>query len=88
MHFSGLLINGVREILDSLVSRDNGTAGGTRRFCCVSLLHTAAMAMWVPLAHVGHWMWALYLPPILIVLGSILKTTISERRKGSSEADR
>jgi hypothetical protein len=36
----------------------------------------------LPLAHVGHWTWALYLPPMLIVLGSLLKTTISERRRG------
>jgi hypothetical protein len=39
------------------------------------------MAVLVPLAHTGHWLWALYLPPILIVLGSILRTTLSERRK-------
>jgi hypothetical protein len=39
------------------------------------------MALLIPLAHVGHWLWALYLPPILIVLGSILRTTLAERRK-------
>lgn len=39
------------------------------------------MALLVPIAHVGHWLWALYLPPILIVLGSIARTSISERRK-------
>jgi hypothetical protein len=39
------------------------------------------MAVLVPLAHVGHWLWVLYLPPILIVLGSILRTTLSERRE-------
>jgi hypothetical protein len=47
----------------------------------------------VPFAHVGHWLWALYLPPILIVIGSIVKTTISERRRarrddGASSATR
>ena len=31
--------------------------------------------MALPLAHVGHWLWALYLPPILIVLGSIARTS-------------
>ncbi|MEX2108006.1 MAG: hypothetical protein WD827_03865 [Solirubrobacterales bacterium] len=35
----------------------------------------------LPLAHVGHWTWALYLPPLLIVVGSILKTTLTERRR-------
>jgi hypothetical protein len=39
------------------------------------------MAILLPIAHVGHWLWALYLPPILIVLGSIVRTTVSERRK-------
>jgi hypothetical protein len=35
----------------------------------------------VPLAHVGHWLWALYLPPIMIVAGSIARTTFRERRE-------
>jgi hypothetical protein len=39
------------------------------------------MAVLVPLAHTGHWLWVLYLPPVLIVLGSILRTTLSDRRK-------
>jgi hypothetical protein len=39
------------------------------------------MAVLVPLAHAGHWLWVLYLPPVLIVVGSILHTTFSERRK-------
>jgi hypothetical protein len=39
------------------------------------------MALLVPAAHVGHWLWALYLPPVLIVVGSILRTTFHERRK-------
>lgn len=34
----------------------------------------------LPLAHVGHWLWALYLPPILIVAGSIVRTKVRERR--------
>ena len=38
------------------------------------------MALIVPVAHVGHWLWALYLPPVLIVAGSIARTNISERR--------
>jgi hypothetical protein len=34
----------------------------------------------LPLAHVGHWLWALYLPPILIVIGSIIRSKMGERR--------
>lgn len=43
------------------------------------------MAALVPLAHVGHWLWALYLPPVLIVVGSILRTKLTERRSGRDE---
>ena len=43
------------------------------------------MAVLIPLAHVGHWLWVLYLPPVLIVLGSLLRTTLSERRKKREE---
>jgi hypothetical protein len=39
------------------------------------------MAVLVPLAHAGHWLWVLYLPPVLIVLGSLLRSTLAERRK-------
>jgi len=45
------------------------------------------MAPLLPVAHVGHWLWALYLPPILIVLGSIVRTTFSERRRSRRERD-
>jgi hypothetical protein len=39
------------------------------------------MAVLVPLAHAGHWLWVLYLPPVLIVAGSLLRSTVKERRK-------
>jgi hypothetical protein len=39
----------------------------------------------LPIAHVGHWLWALYLPPILIAVGSIVRTTIRERRGGDGK---
>jgi hypothetical protein len=32
------------------------------------------------LAHVGHYIWVLYIPPVLIVLFSIVRTVISQRR--------
>ena len=35
----------------------------------------------LPIAHVGHWLWALYVPPILIVAGSIVRTKLLERRE-------
>lgn len=34
-----------------------------------------------PLAHVGHYLWGLYVLPVVIVVGAIAKTTISERRR-------
>jgi hypothetical protein len=39
------------------------------------------MAALLPLAHATHWLWVLYVPPILVVLASILKTTLRERRE-------
>lgn len=36
----------------------------------------------VPLAHAGHYLtWVLYLPPVLVVLASIIWTKLSERRE-------
>ena len=43
------------------------------------------MAVLIPLAHVGHWLWALYLPPVLIVVGSLARSTLTERRKKREE---
>ncbi len=39
------------------------------------------MAFLLPIAHAGHWLWVLYLPPILIVIASILRTAVLDRRK-------
>jgi hypothetical protein len=39
------------------------------------------MVALVPIAHVSHWLWVLYVPPVLVVLGSIVKTTLAERRR-------
>lgn len=36
----------------------------------------------VPLAHAGHYLtWVLYLPPVLVVIGSIAWTKLNERRE-------
>jgi hypothetical protein len=43
------------------------------------------MADPLPLAHAGHYIWTLYIPPVAIVVFSIVKTTISERRKAREE---
>jgi hypothetical protein len=43
------------------------------------------MGVLIPLAHVGHWLWVLYLPPVLIVLGSVIRSTLAERRKKRDE---
>lgn len=43
------------------------------------------MALLVPLAHAAHWMWVLYLPPILIVVGSLVRTSLKERREAKNE---
>jgi hypothetical protein len=39
----------------------------------------------LPLAHVGHYLWALYVPPVLIVIGSIVRTKLLERRAAREE---
>jgi hypothetical protein len=36
--------------------------------------------MTLPLAHVGHYFWVLYLLPVVFVVIAIVKTTLSERR--------
>ena len=41
----------------------------------------------LPLAHAGHYIWTLYIPPVAIVVFSIVKTTISERRKAREEEE-
>jgi uncharacterized membrane protein len=45
------------------------------------------MAVLLPVAHVGHYLWVLYLLPILFVVIGIVKTTLSEKRRKDSDAD-
>jgi hypothetical protein len=42
-------------------------------------------ALFIPVAHVGHYLWILYVLPVVIVIASIVKTTISEKRKAREE---
>lgn len=40
-----------------------------------------------PLAHAGHYLWVLYVLPVLIVLGAIVRTTIAERRRRREDGE-
>jgi hypothetical protein len=48
------------------------------------LAHTGVL----PLAHAGHWVWLLYVPPVAIVVFAIVRTSIAERRKERRERER
>jgi hypothetical protein len=37
--------------------------------------------MTLPLAHLGHFLWILYLLPVLIVVGGILRSALGQRRE-------
>jgi hypothetical protein len=41
--------------------------------------------LFLPMAHVSHWLWVLYLPPILIVAGSIVRSVVIERRRDAGK---
>jgi cytochrome c-type biogenesis protein CcmH/NrfF len=41
----------------------------------------------LPLAHVGHYLWVLYLIPVLVVIGGIARTMVLERRRREEERD-
>ena len=45
------------------------------------------MAQLIPLAHAGHWLWLLYVPPVAAVIISIVRTTIAERRAARAERE-
>ena len=38
-------------------------------------------------AHAGHWLWVLYVPPVLVVVFAIIRTTIAERRAEREERE-
>jgi hypothetical protein len=41
----------------------------------------------LPLAHVGHYLWVLYLVPVVIVVGGIVRSSILARRRQDEEGD-
>ena len=43
--------------------------------------------MTLPLAHVGHYLWVLYLVPVVIVIAGILRSVILERRDKGGGGD-
>lgn len=43
--------------------------------------------MAIPLAHLAHYVWVLYIPPVLVVLFAIVKTTLNERRAAREERE-
>ena len=45
------------------------------------------MEISLPIAHAGHYIWVLYIPPVLVVLFAIVRTTISERRAARDERE-
>jgi hypothetical protein len=42
----------------------------------------------LPLAHVGHYLWVLYLLPVLIVVGAIVRNVITQRRPDREGGER
>ncbi|HET9186163.1 MAG TPA: hypothetical protein VFN82_08440 [Solirubrobacterales bacterium] len=43
--------------------------------------------MTLPLAHVGHYLWILYLVPVLIVVGAIIRNAIVQRHLQREEEE-
>jgi uncharacterized membrane protein len=41
----------------------------------------------LPLAHLGHWLWILYVLPVIIVIAGILRSTLIERRREGESDD-
>ena len=51
------------------------------------MVDTDSMGSVIPYAHVGHWLWVLYVPPVAVVVISIIRTTIVERRAAREERE-
>ena len=43
--------------------------------------------MTLPLAHIGHYLWVFYILPVVFVVIGIVRTTLSEKRRGREEED-
>jgi hypothetical protein len=40
----------------------------------------------LPIAHVGHYLWILYILPVIIVILGIVRTTLAQRRSDEDDA--
>ena len=49
-------------------------------------MRDAAVAL--PLAHLGHWAWAFYVIPLLIVIAGIIRSTLAEKKREREEEER
>src|ERR1044072_7541893 len=58
-----------------------GPPGGQRRRSLSPGAYCEGMAVLLPVAHAAHWLWVLYLPPVLIVIASVMINTLREKRK-------
>jgi hypothetical protein len=45
------------------------------------------IAQLIPIAHAGHWLWLLYVPPVAVVIISIIRTTVAEPRAARKERE-
>jgi hypothetical protein len=47
----------------------------------------ALVALVLPMAHLGHWLWVFYVLPVLIVIGGIIRSTRIDKRREREEAE-
>ncbi len=41
----------------------------------------------IPSAHLGHWLWVLYVIPVLIVVAGIIRSTRAEKKREREEGE-
>jgi hypothetical protein len=44
-------------------------------------------AVVIPSAHLGHWAWAFYVIPLLIVIAGIIRSTLAEKKREREEQE-
>ena len=50
-------------------------------------MEPTTIALILPLAHIGHWLWVFYVLPVLIVIGGIIRSTRAEKKREREEAE-
>ena len=48
---------------------------------------SSVVAVLVPSAHLGHWLWVFYVIPVLIVIAGIIHSTRAEKRREREEEE-